>query len=307
MIYMEIYNGTYCVYIHTNKVNGKMYVGQTIYGDNPNKRWANGYGYRFCTLFWRSIEKYGWDNFEHEVVASNLTLEEANHFEELLIEQLCTMNPKRGYNLRSGGENNYLSEETKKKIGEANSGHIMSEEQKQKLREMHIGTHLSDEHKQKISEALKGENNPNYGKKMSDEQKRKLSDAHKGKHTGKDNSFYGKHHTKEIKEKIRQARIGNKHSDETKRKISEANKNPSDEVRKKNSDAHKGDKNFKARKVVQLDKEGNFIREWTCMATASNECNVGLSQICWCCKHKPHCKTAGGFQWVYAEEYYNMV
>jgi group I intron endonuclease len=132
-------------------------------------------------LFWRAIEKYGWDNFDHEVVAANLTLEEANHFEELLIEQLCTMNPKCGYNLRSGGENNYLSEETKKKIGEANSGHIMPEEQKQKLREMHIGTHLSDEHKQKISEALKGENNPNYGKKMSDEQKRKVSETMKRK------------------------------------------------------------------------------------------------------------------------------
>lgn len=270
---MEIYNGTYCVYVHINKSNGKMYVGQTVRGDDPNKRWLNGYGYKQCTLFWRAIEKYGWDNFEHKIIASNLTLEEANHFEELLIKQLGTMNPKRGYNLRSGGENNYLS----------------------------------DEHKQKISESLKGENNPNYGKQMSNEQKIKLSEAHKGKNTGRDNHFYGKHHTEEAKEKMRQASTGRKHSDETKRKISEANKNPSDEVRKKISEAHKGDKNFKARKVVQLDKCGNLIREWNCMATAADECNINRAQICWCCKHKPHCKTAGGFRWLYAEEYYNTI
>lgn len=302
---MEIYNGTYCVYVHINKSNGKMYVGQTVRGDDPNKRWLNGYGYKQCTLFWRAIEKYGWDNFEHKIIASNLTLEEANHFEELLIKQLGTMNPKRGYNLRSGGENNYLSEGTKRKIGEANRGHIMPKEQKKKLRDMHVGVCLSDEHKQKISESLKGENNPNYGKQMSNEQKIKLSEAHKGKNTGKDNHFYGKHHTEEAKEKMRQASTGRKHSDETKRKISEANKNPSDEVRKKISEAHKGDKNFKARKVVQLDKCGNLIREWNCMATAADECNINRAQICWCCKHKPHCKTAGGFRWLYAEEYYN--
>lgn len=304
---MEIYNGTYCVYVHTNKINGKMYVGQTIYGDNPNKRWANGCGYKFCTLFWRSIEKYGWDNFEHEIIASNLTLEEANHFEELLIKQLNTMDPMYGYNLRSGGENNYLSDEIKKKIGMANSGHIMSEEQKQKLREARTGIRLSDEHRQKISESLKGEKNPNYDKQMSDEQKRKLSDAHKGKNAGKNHYFYGKHHTEETKEKIRQASIGRKHSDESKRKISNANKNPSEETKRKMSEARKGDKNFKARKVVQLDKDGNFVREWSCMALAADECNISKSLICWCCKHKPHCKTAGGFQWLYAEEYYNIV
>lgn len=56
---MEAYNGTYCVYIHTNKINGKMYVGQTIYGDDPNKRWQNGYGYKNCPYFYRAIEKYG--------------------------------------------------------------------------------------------------------------------------------------------------------------------------------------------------------------------------------------------------------
>lgn len=35
--------GKYCVYVHTNKTNGKMYVGQT--SQEPNKRWKSWFGY----------------------------------------------------------------------------------------------------------------------------------------------------------------------------------------------------------------------------------------------------------------------
>ena len=107
---MEIYNGTYCVYIHTNKINNKKYIGQTQYGDDPNKRWRNGFGYKDCTYFYKAIQKYGWNNFEHEIIASNLTQEEANHFEELLIEKFETMSSDKGYNIKSGGENHIRSE-----------------------------------------------------------------------------------------------------------------------------------------------------------------------------------------------------
>ena len=49
---MEVYNDTYCVYIHTNKINNKKYVGQTIHSDNPNLRWKNGSGYRNQLYFY---------------------------------------------------------------------------------------------------------------------------------------------------------------------------------------------------------------------------------------------------------------
>ena len=49
---MEIYNGTYCVYVHINKINNKKYIGQTKYGDDPNKRWRNGLGYEDSTYFY---------------------------------------------------------------------------------------------------------------------------------------------------------------------------------------------------------------------------------------------------------------
>lgn len=110
-------NGSYSVYVHTNKANGKMYVGQTC--QKPERRWAKGEGYKFCTHFYNAIQKYGWDNFEHEVIASNLTLEEANNFEELLIKKLNTLDSAFGYNLRPGGRNSSFSEEHKNKLSEA--------------------------------------------------------------------------------------------------------------------------------------------------------------------------------------------
>lgn len=66
--------------------------------------------------------KYGWDNFDHEIIASNLTLDEANNFEILLIDKLNTRNPDYGYNIASGGFNKEPSEETLKIWKEQRSG-----------------------------------------------------------------------------------------------------------------------------------------------------------------------------------------
>lgn len=119
---MIITNGTYCVYLHTNRINGKMYVGQTVHGDDPNKRWAYGLGYRNSAHFWSAIQKYGWDNFDHEVIANNLTSDEANKFERLLIKKLNTMDEKYGYNLCSGNnDKRVLRKESLEKIRDAST------------------------------------------------------------------------------------------------------------------------------------------------------------------------------------------
>ena len=109
---MTIYNGEYTIYCHINKINGKKYIGQTKL--RPEIRWgSNGCKYKECRHFWYAIQKYGWDNFEHVIIAEHLTLEEANHFEELLINKLHLTDGKYGYNLSSGGENKIASLETK--------------------------------------------------------------------------------------------------------------------------------------------------------------------------------------------------
>ena len=75
----------YKVYKHTNKINGKVYIGITSYR-YAKTRWSNGNGYSQQSLFWNAICKYGWDNFDHEILFDNLTQEEACQKEIELIK-----------------------------------------------------------------------------------------------------------------------------------------------------------------------------------------------------------------------------
>lgn len=99
--YRESNNWT--VYVHINKDNKKCYVGIT--GRNPEERWGkNGIEYKNkCHHFWNAIQKYGWDNFDHEIIASNLTKKEAEQMEIILIEKLNSRNKEYGYNISKGG------------------------------------------------------------------------------------------------------------------------------------------------------------------------------------------------------------
>lgn len=104
----------YIVYKHTNKINGKVYIGITHYS-NPNKRWCGGHGYNHSILFNRAIVKYGWDSFTHEILYTGLSKEEACNLERSLIEEY----KKRGisYNIAKGGEGvESFAEETKEKL-----------------------------------------------------------------------------------------------------------------------------------------------------------------------------------------------
>ena len=151
---------SYCIYIHTNKTNGKVYVGLTSM--KPEERWREGKGYHKGTHFRNAIDKYGWDNFEHEIVKNGLTKEEASCWEQYYISFYNSTDRQHGYNMSSGGEHggHPQTEETKKKISENGSGFKGKTHTEKSLNKMKI--------------AKSGKNHPNYGKHFSEDLKEKL-------------------------------------------------------------------------------------------------------------------------------------
>ena len=153
----------YCVYSHTNKIDGKKYIGITSQ-KKPEYRWRNGFGYVNNVYFYRAIEKYGWHNFVHEILYTGLSKEEAERLEIKLIEEYDSANPKNGYNIELGGNaTEKFTPEVRKKISQALKGHSVSEETKAK-----------------ISAGNTGKTSPMKGKRFSPEFCRKNSESHKG-------------------------------------------------------------------------------------------------------------------------------
>lgn len=135
----------YTVYMHKNKINGKVYIGITK--QKPQYRWSNGKGYD-NQYFRRAIEKYGFNNFEHIILCENLKQSEAEQKEIQYIAYYKSSERKFGYNISKGGMVNNgvpCSEETKKKISKANKG----------IKNGMYGKHHTEEEKKKISEASK--------------------------------------------------------------------------------------------------------------------------------------------------------
>ena len=90
----------YVVYCHMSP-SGKRYVGITT--QDVRTRWKNGYGYEKCPVMWNAIKKYGWENFEHIILKTGLTKEEAETEEKRLIEKWSTFDDRFGYNIQHGG------------------------------------------------------------------------------------------------------------------------------------------------------------------------------------------------------------
>jgi group I intron endonuclease len=266
----------YKLYVHISP-NDKRYYGITK--QKTEYRWRNGKAYKNNKYFINAIKKYGWNNFKHEVLFTDLTKSEAKLLEQIYIVLYDTTNREKGYNITLGGEgSNGLkhTEESKQRISKNNAKYWK-------------GKHLTEETRKKLSKANKGKNHPMYGKNLSEETKQKLSETHKGKNLseetkqklskafkGKNHPMYGKHLTEETKKKISEANKGKHHTEEAKKKMSEARKG-------KNI----GNNNPTAKSVICLTTGRIFFTG----KEAGEYYNTGKTHISSCCKGKR--KSAG--------------
>ena len=181
------------IYIVTNKINGKQYVGQTVQNDQK------GHG----ILIRKSYKKYGYDNFDYEILVDGVDdFDALNQLEIKYIEEKNTLYPN-GYNLERGGYKNkqpwnkgksgVYSDETRQKMSESSKGQIpwnkgktgvYSEETRQKMslsminkEPVNKGTSRTKEQKLKQSLAMTGKSSWNKGKTgvYSEETRQKMS------------------------------------------------------------------------------------------------------------------------------------
>ena len=127
---MEQNLNNYKVYIHQNKINKKVYVGLTK--QKCKDRWRHdGVGYKSQIKFYRAIQKYGWDNFDHIILFTNLTEQEASEKEKELIQFYDSY--KNGYNADLGGSTTNHSPETLEKMRQSMLGKKHTQETKDKI------------------------------------------------------------------------------------------------------------------------------------------------------------------------------
>lgn len=210
-----------CIYKITSPT-GKIYIGQTI---NANKRYCT-YRKKNCknqSKLYNSIIKHGWESHIFEIIHT-CTESELNEMEIRYIKEYNSFNTINGLNLKSGGNRQKLSDETRQKISESSKGNTKwlgrkhTKESKLKMSISQSGRTCSDETKLKMSETRKGRPAWNKGVKHTEETKRKMR------------ASSPKTHSKEHIINQANSKRGFKMGDDQKKKISEkmkGNKNRS--------------------------------------------------------------------------------
>ena len=142
----------------------------------PQSRWQGGNGYKGNSYFTRSIKKYGWDNFRHDIILTDLTEEQAKSLEKIYIMLYQSNKRAFGFNISSGGESKSgttISEYQKQRIREGTKNKVISDETRKKLSEKSKATWKNPEHVLHMRTINLGEKNPQYGVKRTKEDKLK--------------------------------------------------------------------------------------------------------------------------------------
>ena len=148
-----------CIYMYTNLITGKKYVGKAKDFNNRHVQHLKDNE----QLIDKKIKEYGQQNFKVEILIENVQdNDKLNDYEKFFIKRKRShVSYGTGYNRTWGGDG-----------GDTLSG--MTDEQRRergrKLSESQKGKQFSEEHKRKLSESKKG-------KKLSEETKQKMSEA----------------------------------------------------------------------------------------------------------------------------------
>lgn len=178
------------IYIATCIINNKSYIGKTSRSLSERVKEHKQHYKRENTKLYIAIRKHGWENFTWNELASCISsASDLNELEIFLIKENNTFG-NLGYNGTLGGDGiakgSKLSDETKKKISEANKGKIGP----------WSGKSFSTKHKENLSKAAKG-------KPKSEEHKSAMAKSHVGM-TGKIPYNKGKNSSEETKAKLKE-------------------------------------------------------------------------------------------------------
>jgi group I intron endonuclease len=249
------------IYLITNKVNGRQYVGQSKC-DDINKRWKQ---HKLCskryigTHLYNAYIKHGIDNFIFKIICICFD-EDCNKYEIEYIKKYNTLSPN-GYNLTPGGHCGITHPESIEKMRES------------------VKKSWTEERKRHFSENFSGKNATRYGMKTREETKEKLRQVNKKRWENMSKEEYERI-CKERKERF----IGKSPSQKAIDALAKG---------RQMAMAHMG------KGIGKYDNSGNLLETFTSISEASRKTGICHSTISRVCLGKEHCKTAGGFIWKY--------
>ncbi len=184
---------TYVVYKHTNRVNGKAYIGWSSMTIDDRWKWHCDDAMKEVDtfVFHAAIRKYGVDAWDHVVLETHEIEISAKAAEIRLISEhktFCYEHPATGYNMTRGGEglSGYTHRDDSRvktsqslrgnRNGAGNKGRQLTNEQRAQISQTLIGRKRPIHEIEKISASLKGNTRGrgNKGKSLTPEHIEKL-------------------------------------------------------------------------------------------------------------------------------------